>query len=59
MFGDDRPRIVGRRPPLWGEVIVNHQVEYSRRRDLSVVHLDLVGLHNNQHRHSDETESGQ
>ena len=51
MIGDDRARIIRHGPSLGREVVVNHQIEDSRRRDLSVVNLDLVGLRTSQHRH--------
>ena len=56
MIRNDGAGVVGGRASLGGEVLVNHQIEDSRRRDLSVVDLDLVGLRSQQSGHGEETE---
>src|SRR6185312_11232584 len=55
MIRDDRSRVLGSRPSPGSEVVMDHQVEYSWRRDFSVVDLDLVGLRHSQRGHRDET----
>ena len=57
MIGDDRSRVVGQGASFGGEVIVDHQIEDSGRRDLSVVDLDLVGLSEHEHRHRGDAET--